>query len=174
MAAATSHLTLEEFHRLYDGVKPNHEYWYGVAIPKPMATSLHSLLQLVLTMLLTSRGWKPLPELTLKMGSGLELIPDLVATRRRIQLPYPSEPVEICIEILSPDDRLKKTLDKARLYLDWGVGFVWIVNPIERTAWMVTPENPEGVWIPVNGSLTAGEDTQISLAELFTEVDKLL
>jgi hypothetical protein len=41
MSAATSPLSLEEFHRLYDGVKPYHEYWFGEAIPKPFANSLH-------------------------------------------------------------------------------------------------------------------------------------
>jgi hypothetical protein len=44
MATAT-HLSLEEFHRLYDGVKPNYEYWFGEAIQKPMATNLHGVLQ---------------------------------------------------------------------------------------------------------------------------------
>jgi hypothetical protein len=49
MSAATSHLSLEEFHRLYDGLKPYHEYWFGEAIAKPSATSLHGAVQLVLS-----------------------------------------------------------------------------------------------------------------------------
>lgn len=173
MATAT-HLSLEEFHRLYDGVKPNHEYWYGEAFPKPMPTLLHSITQVALIMLLARRGWKALPEVTLKMSSDAEPVPDIIATRRLLTDPYPTQPVEICIEILSPDDRLKKALEKGKRYIDWGVGCVWIVNPVERSAWVLTRETPEGVWIRPDGALPAGEDTEIPLTELFSEVDKLL
>ena len=72
----TTHLSLEEFHRLYDGVKPNHEYWYGEAIPKAMPTLLHSVVQAVLIGILARRGWRALPELTLKMSSDAEPVPD--------------------------------------------------------------------------------------------------
>jgi Uma2 family endonuclease len=174
MAATTSHLSLEEFHRIYDGVKPNHEYWYGEAIPKSMPSILHSAVQTALILLLFSRGWKVFPEATLKMGPDAALVPDLIATRGVPDLPYPTHPVEICIEILSPEDRLKKAVDKGKRYLDWGVSYVWIINPVERTAWMLTSENPEGIWMHPDGKLTAGEDTEIPLSELFAEVDKLL
>lgn len=174
MATTTSHLSLGEFHRIYDGVKPNHEYWYGEAIPKPMATYLHGVLQLVLGMLLLRRGWKAASEVTLKMGPHAELVPDLIATRGTPELPYPTHPVEICVEILSPDDRLRKVVDKGKRYLEWGVGHVWIIDPAARTAWMLTSENPEGIWIHPDGKLTAGEGTEIPLPELFAEVDKLL
>ena len=53
-------------------------------------------------------------------------------------------------------------------YLRGGAGYVWIINPVERTAWVLTKENPEGVWIQLDDALTAGEDTQILLAELFS------
>jgi Uma2 family endonuclease len=74
MSAATSHLSLEEFHRLYDGVKPYHEYWFGEAIPKPLATSLHSAVQVVLILLLRRFGWTALPEVTLKLVPDAEPI----------------------------------------------------------------------------------------------------
>jgi Uma2 family endonuclease len=173
MATATR-LSLEEFHRLYDGVKPNHEYWFGEAVPKPMATYLHGIFQGILLALLLRRGWRSATEVTLKISPDLELIPDVIATRRKVEGPYPTMPVEICIEILSPDDRLKEVIEKAKKYLDWGVEYIWIVNPVERTAWMVTREHPNGIWIHPDGKLTAGQDTEISLTELFAEVDKVL
>lgn len=67
--STTTHLSLEEFHRLYDGVKPNYEYWFGEATPKAIPTVLHSTVQLALILILARRGWRALPELTLKMGS---------------------------------------------------------------------------------------------------------
>jgi len=172
MATAT-HLSLEEFHRLYDGVKPNYEYWFGEAIQKPMATSVHGVLQCVLIMLLRARGWIVAPEVTLKLVPDAAPVPDLIASRERLQLPYPTKPVGICIEILSPDDRLKNTIEKGKHYLAWGVPHVWIVEPQSRTAWMMTREHPEGVWVHPDGNLLA-EDTGISLSELFAEVDKMV
>jgi Uma2 family endonuclease len=91
-----------------------------------------------------------------------------------IQQPYFTEPVELCIGILSPDDRLKRAIEKGRRYVDWGVSSVWIINPVERSAWVLTQESPEGIWIHSDGILTAGEYIQIPLTELFSEVDKLL
>jgi hypothetical protein len=39
---------------------------------------------------------------------------------------------------------------------------------------MVTRKHPEGFWVHPDGKLTAGEDTEISLMELFAEVDEAL
>ncbi len=169
-----SHLSLDDFHRLYDGVKPYHEYWYGQAIPKARASTLHGLLQTVLLTWLFERGWKAAAEVTLKISPDVELIPDGIATRGPVQQPYPTRPVEVCIEILSPDDRLQKALQKGRFYVDWGVSDVWIIDPARRTAWMVTRDNREGIAVPPEGSLTAGEDTQIPLPELFARLNKFL
>lgn len=174
MAATTSHLSLEEFHRLYDGVKPNHEYWFGEAVPKSMPTFLHSAVQTALILLLAGRGWKAFPEVTLKLSPDAEPVPDVIATRRRFNQAYPTEPVEICVEILSPDDRIKRVVEKGKRYLDWGVSYVWIIDPVGRIAWVQTAQNPEGIPVSADGSLTAGEGTEIPLPELFAEVDKLL
>jgi len=56
MATVASKLSLEEFHRLYDGEKPYREYWFGEAIAKPMPTSLHSAVQSVL-IFLSAEPW---------------------------------------------------------------------------------------------------------------------
>ncbi len=172
MATAT-HLSLEEFHRLYDGEKPNYEYWFGEAIQKPRATSLHGALQFVLMMFLRTRGWIVAPEVTLKLVADAEPVPDVIASRERLSGPYPTKPVGICIEILSPQDRLKKTIEKGKHYLNWGVPHVWIIEPQSRTAWMMTREHPDGIWVHPDGNLVA-DDTEIALSEIFAEVDKMV
>lgn len=102
------------------------------------------------------------------------MVPDVTATRRQFCGPYPTDPVEICIEILSSDDRLKKTAEKGGRYIEWGVGFVWIIDPVARRALVQTPENPDGSWVEIDGFLPTGESAEIPVAELFSEVDKLL
>jgi Uma2 family endonuclease len=139
-----------------------------------MPTSLHGAVQIVLSVLLLRLGWKVASEVTLKLVPDAEPVPDLVASRDKIERPYPTKPIELCVEILSPEDRLNKIIRKARYYLDWGVQYVWIVDPAARTAWIVTPEHPDGVPIQLEGALTAGPDTTIPLSEAFAEVDKLV
>ena len=174
MATVGTYLSLEEFHRLYDGEKPYREYWFGEAVPKPMATAIHGALQHVLMVLLASRGWKVASEVTLKIVPYAQPLPDIVASRDKIEQPYPTKPMEICVEILSPEDRLKKVIQKAGYYLDWGVQYCWIIDPGTRTAWIVTAEHRDGVWVHPDGALTAGEYTEIPLAEIFAEVDQMV
>ncbi|MGA8027106.1 MAG: Uma2 family endonuclease [Bryobacteraceae bacterium] len=173
MPVATAPLSLEEFHRLYDDVKPYYEYWFGEAVQKPMATSLHGAVQFVLMLLLRTRGWKALPEVTLKLVPHAEPVPDIIASRKTIEQPYPTNPVDICVEIRSPQDPLTKLFKKGKYYLAWGVDNVWIVDPEARTAWMMTREHPDGIWVHPDGSLKA-KDTEILLPELFAEVDAMV
>jgi len=67
-----------------------------------MPTSLHGTAQLVLGMLLFSRGWKAASEVKLKLSPFANPIPDLVADPKAIESPFPTKPLALCIEILSP------------------------------------------------------------------------
>jgi len=131
-------------------------------------------MQAVLILLLRARGWKVFSEVTLKLVVDAEPIPDVIATRTNFEAPYPTKPFELCIEIRSPQDSLKKLFQTAEYYLSWGIKNVWIIDPEARTAWMMMPGHPEGVWVHPDGSLTADQDTVISLPELFAELDKMV
>jgi hypothetical protein len=37
-------------------------------------------------------------------------VPDIIVSRAKIEQPYPTKPVEICVEIISPEDRLKEVI----------------------------------------------------------------
>lgn len=174
MAAQTSPLTLDEFHTRFDGAKPVYEYWYGVAIQKPMPTILHSALQFVLTMLLNMSGWNALQEVRLKVVPDAEPVPDIIAVRdQKYRGRYPKQPPGLCVEILSPGDTLSKALEKSRRYLSWGTKHVWVIDPEKRTAWALSADQPEPIWISPEGSLRAG-GTEISLPALFAEIEKKL
>lgn len=172
MATQSAPLTLEEFHRLYDDRKPEYEYWYGRAIQKPMATLLHSFVQIALAFLLERAGWIAAPEVRLKASKDAEPVPDLMASRSKFRGRYPMKAPELCIEILSPDQRLKKITEKAKHYIDWGASDVWIIDPEKRTAWQMQSDGTF-MWVPFDGCLTASE-TRIGLSELFQEVDRRL
>jgi hypothetical protein len=66
---------------------------------------LHSLVQEILVRLLDDLGYEAGHEVTIKLDPDYELIPDVIAAEGDIGDPYPTEPFEIAIEILSPEDR---------------------------------------------------------------------
>ena len=137
MAAQPLALSIEEFHRLYDGAKPAYEYWFGEAVQKPMPTLLHGIVQFLLAMLLERSGWNTSLEVRLKVASDAEPVPDVIAVRGKFRGSYPTVAPELCVEILSPGDTLPKALERAKSYISWGSGCVWIIDPEKRTAWTV-------------------------------------
>jgi len=173
MAVQPAVLTLEEFHKLYDGQKPAYEYWYGQALRKPMPTVLHGIVQAILVMLLESAGWNTASEVRLKVVREVEPVPDLIAVRGKFKGRYPAAAPELCVEIMSPADTLAKTLDKSKQYIAWGSEHVWIIDPEKRTAWDLSAEAPGLSWIPPEGSLRIAE-TAIDLSAIFAGVDKKL
>lgn len=173
MAAHPLPLSLEEFHRLYDGAKPAYEYWYGSAVRKSSSTILHGVVQRAIALLLVKASWNAASEVRLKVVRDAEPVPDVLAVRGKFKGRYPTVAPELCVEILSPGDRLTRVLEKARIYISWGSQCVWIIDPEQRTAWSVSQEAPEPAWIAPEGALRIG-DTAIELHALFAEVDNSL
>ena len=85
MAAQTLPLSLDEFHKRYDGAKPAFEYWYGRAIQKSTPTALHGVVQFIIMMLLEKAGWNVASEVRLKVSSDAEPVPDAIAVRGKFK-----------------------------------------------------------------------------------------
>src|SRR5580698_7761832 len=111
-AVALQKLSLQEFHARYDGEKPYFEYWDGEAVQKSMPTWLHGLIQGILVQLLKAAGYQAGSEITLKLNPEYAPIPDVIAIEGGIRSPYPTEPFEVVIEILSPQDSFSRVLQK--------------------------------------------------------------
>jgi len=146
--------------------KPHCEYVDGILHPKAMPTTVHALIQFALSILLRRQGIQALSEVTVRINAAKFLIPDVVAATV-IQRPYPTEPVLLCVEILSPSDRLGAMLAKCEQYHDWGVPFCWVIDPDQQTAWQYHAGG-EPLHVERGGELVAGE-LKVSLEELFSE-----
>ena len=48
-------------------------------------------------------------------------------------------PPELCIEVLSPEDTVAKTIGKIRDYFNMGVPSCWIIDPVSREGWVASP-----------------------------------
>jgi Uma2 family endonuclease len=82
--------------------------------------------------------------------------------------PHPKiyrEPPFICIEILSPEDRISRMQQKIDDYLKFGVRYVWVINPEDRRVWVHTAEGSrevkDGILQTENPAIT------VDLAEIF-------
>ena len=160
-------VSVEEY--LSTSYKPNCEYVDGVLYPKPMPTWMHGLLQSHLAMLINQgfAQFAAASEVTVQIRTGKYLVPDLIVQRRdSIQAPYPSVPVHLCVEVLSPDDRMSEAFAKCEEYHAWGAQTTWVLDPEEQRAWEYrTGKRP--VEIPQIGWLTA-EGISIPIADVFS------
>jgi Uma2 family endonuclease len=162
--STTALIPVEQY--LRHSEKPNCEYKDGVLYPKAMPTKLHSIIQRVLMTLLQNQGVQAFPELTLRISPTRYLVPD-VAVAGDFPGPYATEPVLLCCEILSPEDRLGAMLGKCEEYHAWGVAFCWVIDPVKRTAW----EYHSGAEpLRVTEMLRAGE-LSAKLVEMFSALD---
>ena len=162
--STTTLIPVDEY--LRNSEKPNCEYRDGVLYPKSMPTLFHSLLEYMLVVMLRKLGLQAVSEVTVRLSPTKFLAPDVTAAPV-LQGPYPTEPVLLCCEILSPEDRLGAMLAKCDEYHVWGVPYCWVIDPIKRTAWEYhSGEEP----LRVTGTLRAGEHS-IDLEELFSALD---
>lgn len=157
-------VSVQDYLRLAE--KPNCEYIDGMLRPKPMAAVAHGRTQYLLAMLLRRQGIEALPEVTVGLSGTKYLVPDVVAART-LQSPYPTEPVLLCAEILSSEDRIGEMPAKCEQYDAWGVPFCWVIDPDRQTAWQYhAGQEPER--LARGGELHAG-DLSAGLDDLFAE-----
>jgi Uma2 family endonuclease len=165
---ANNLLTLEEFRNRYADEKPYYEYWFGEAIQKSGPFWLHCLLQAILTEILTRAGYRAGPELELRIDSDWQPKAD-VAAALTIEHPYPTKPIDVVAEVLSPDDRMSRVFEKCRQYARIGIVKIFVLDPESKSAWEWDREtdNLERI-LSIN--LPNGEN--IAVAEIWSELDR--
>jgi Uma2 family endonuclease len=167
MAAATK-MPVEEYLKLTG--KPYFEYIDGQVVQKAMPTELHGIIQGILLYWFVRNypGYLAATEVRMQLSEDDYLIPDVSVRKRELGSAsrYPTKPVDLVVEVLSPDDRLGQTFSKLEKYHDWGVPFAWVIDPEKRTAWTYPKE---GVPAQVE-TLEAGE-IRIARADIFALLD---
>ncbi|MDF5707750.1 MAG: Uma2 family endonuclease [Nostoc sp. S4] len=149
--ATQPQLTLEEFLKLPE-TKPASDFINGEIIQKPMPQGEHSLLQTTLCQTINgiARSQKiayAFSELRCTFG-GASIVPDVSVFRwdripktpsGRIINRFEIHP-DWAIEILSPDQRLKKVLSKLLHCSRNGTEVGWLINPEDESVLGVFPE----------------------------------
>jgi Uma2 family endonuclease len=167
--ASTAVVPLDEYLQNIDNTRC--EYVDGILIDKPVPTWMHAALQAWISVLIM-RGWPQYiagGEVHSRLRETEFRLPDVAVQLRDIAQKegYAKQPPLLCVEILSPEDRLGATFAKCERYHDWGVPTSWIVDPVKRRAWSY---ERAGEPIPATETLDAG-DIHLLLADVFSIFD---
>jgi len=138
MATAPSLLSIEEY--LRTSYKPDVDFVDGHLEQRHLGEFEHARLQYLIANIFgrNEREWKILGAIEQRMRTGADRIRicDVVvfradAPREQVTQTAPL----ICIEILSPEDRLSRAKVVLGDYLAMGVENIWLIDPIYRSAW---------------------------------------
>src|ERR1051326_6458390 len=78
-------------------------------------------------------------ELRIRVQPTRVRIPDICVFRTDPNERVPTKPPVLCIEILSPEDRMSRVEVRINDYLAMGVPYVWVLDPETRQAFAATP-----------------------------------
>jgi len=161
-------ISLEQYFAI--DTKPYFEYVNGELVQKAMPTNLHSELQFwlgyLLLLALGPERNRIKTEQNCQLSESVIRLPDICILQQntpRGEFAVKLPPL-LCVEILSPSDRLSDTVKKCQDYLRWGVPSCWILKPESEEAWNVTLIGIDP--IPADGVLQAGS-ISIPLKDVF-------
>jgi Uma2 family endonuclease len=167
-------VSVEEY--LSTGYEPDCEYDHGVIVERNLGEFEHSFLQIILGTIFTNNmdkwGVFGLTEQRVQITPHKFLIPDVCVLR----IGSPAEdiltrPPLIAIEILSPEDTIRRAANKTAEYLQFGIEYVWVIDPNARVAFRGTPAGLERV---PGGELFIPETPiLVRIAELFEKLDRI-
>ena len=165
MVADATLVSVEEY--LRTNYKPACDYIDGVLRQKAMPTFDHGDIQFAVCLLVRRfGGFTAIPEQTCRIREGKYLVPDVaVHALSDLQRPYPTKPVHLCVEILSPPDRFSDTVSKCDEYHAWGVKYCWIIDPESRQCWEYHAGSRPNLITP-DGRITA-DPIALNAADIF-------
>lgn len=168
MGALPSLVSVEEY--LHTDYEPDCEYVDGVLVDRNVGEKDHSKSQrnILLYFHERSKAWNlfVIQELRVQVSRTRFRVPDVCV----VLGPEPDEqiltkPPFLCVEVLSPEDRMSRIESKIDDYVKFGVAYVWVVDPQTHKAWIYTAGSRHEVQ---DGVLrTANPEWIVPLAEVF-------
>jgi len=119
----------------FDG--SDREYVHGEVVERSMGGVPHGDVQGQIVFLFRQvrrqQRWKAVVELRLRLNPDLYRIPDVcVYWSEPPNGDVPSNPPDVAIEVLSPDDRHANVMSKFEEYREFGIPHIWLVDPQRR------------------------------------------
>ena len=173
MGTATA-VPLEEY--LTTTYHPDREWVDGETKERNVGEGSHGVIQKFLAMYFGMREeeWNVLTSVEQRVQTSPRhyRIPDVCLLRG--ESPF-EEIVKVapllCVEILSPEDRMSEMYEKVEDYLAMGVAGVWMIDPRRRKMWQT---DEQGVLQPRSEELSLpGTPLRLSALDLFRQLNKL-
>lgn len=167
MATSTvTTLPIEEY--LDTSYRPDCEYLEGELLERNVGEWDHSRLQTLLSGYFLNRekelGIVVVVEQRVQVKPRRFRVPDIAVLTKPPAGPIIQEPPFLCVEILSPRDRMQEMQERIDDYLSFGVRYVWVIHPHTHRAFVYTPE---GFHEAKDGVLrTENPEIRISLSDL--------
>lgn len=160
---------------LHETWDPDREYVDGKILERSMGEKDHAAWQVAVVAAL--REWRQganirvYSELRLQTAPTHFRIPDVMAIDRNA----PDEqiithPPLLCVEILSPEDRLSNLEDKIAEYFRVGVRAVWVIDPRKQAAYQCEGSAFQQ-WRPASVLIIPHTPVRIELAALVADLD---
>lgn len=162
-------------HYLHETWQPDREYVDGEVLERSMGEKDHAAWQAALLRVLStwrqSANIKVFAELRLQMAPTRFRVPDiLVIDRNAADEQIITHPPLLCVEILSPEDRIGRMEAKIQEYLDFGTRAVWLIDPQTRTAYQCAGGSIRD-WKAVETLTVPGSAITIEVKEVLADLD---
>ena len=163
---ATTAVTVQEY--LSTPYDPDCDYVDGEVVERNLGEFDHARLQTAIAIYFGERrkewGICVVVEQRVQVSPTRFRVPDVCVVLSEPKGQILREPPFICIEVLSPEDRVSRVNEKVADYLQFGVQYVWILDPQTRKGWRCTP----GAVVEVTELRTENPAMVVPLEELFT------
>jgi Uma2 family endonuclease len=137
-------VSLEEY--LNTDYEPDCDYVDGVLEERNVGKQRHARTQIRLSAWLFARerqyGYRAVIEQRVKVSGTRVRVPDICLLPAKDRNEVIQGPPLLCIEILSPEDRLDRIQTRVQEYISFGVETVWVIDPYSNIAWVQTPDKP--------------------------------
>jgi Uma2 family endonuclease len=150
--------------------EPDCDYVDGKLEERNVGEKKHSRLQMKIAAWLYSHyeasGFVVFPEMRVQVKPGRYRVPDICVTIGDPPEDVFTTPPFLCVEILSPEDRMSRVETRINDYLQMGVPYVWVLDPQTRQAFIATAQ--DGLREVKTGHLrTETTVIEMPLAEVF-------
>ena len=144
--ASTSTSTLipvEQYLRTH--YRPDCDYVDGVILERNVGENDHAYWQRAILLYLCERekqlGIYVIQEQRVQVSPTRFRVPDIcILVGGRPSEPVFTSPPFVCVEILSPEDRIRRMQERIDDYLAFGVSYVWVIDPKTGRSWAYTNE----------------------------------
>jgi Uma2 family endonuclease len=171
--ATAVHIPISEY--LSTSYRPDRDYVDGEVEERNLGEQSHNLVQKMIASIFTvqRKSWelRSITEQRIQVSATRYRVPDVcVVPSADAIVPVLTTPPLLCIEVLSPEDRLQRVIIRAQEFQRMGVPNIWIIDPESREAWTmgfsggVVPMMEDAFTIP-------GTPVRLSIADIFDEID---